>query len=151
VTLLRPESLRLGPKAGFIVDDKSLFDHPEPLAKLVGMLAIFALSSGLRRLQLTYQKGEYTLLGSVDDQKFVLKPPPPGLSRWLPDVVRAVAGIPLSLDENSVTGDVVINVPDAIPQEWLMQVEVNYSKNGHQITFDYPSEREFDLEYLKGW
>ena len=146
--LLRPEAFMLGPKPGVIVHDEALREHPQLLAKLVWALAYNALSSGSDRFILTFQNGEYSLVADIENRRIPLKPPPSELSIWLPDVVRAVAGIPRTLADTCVTADVTIVVSDASPQEWLMQVEIAYFDEGHRIIFEFPSMRETDLDVL---
>jgi hypothetical protein len=144
--LLQPEKFLLGPRPGVIVKDE-IRSHPQPLAKVVGILAYSALASGSDRMVLTCQNGEYALAAEFNEKQIAVKPPPSHLSKYLPDVVRAVAGIPLAIDD-CVTGDVTIIEPDASPQEWLMQVAIAYFDEGHRISFEFASDREVNLEML---
>jgi hypothetical protein len=124
-----------------------VLSHPQPLAKIVGLLAYSALASGSDRMVLTCRNGEYTLAAEFNEKRIALEPPPSHLSNYLPDVVRAIAGIPLSLDD-CVTGDVTIIEPDASPQEWRMQVIIAHFDEGHRINFEFASDREVDFEVL---
>jgi hypothetical protein len=78
----------------------------------------------------------------MQDECINIKPPPDHLSKWLPDVVKAIAGDDLSHDYQLFRSELTVRYPATPPEDWHATVEVSCTGAGYEITFSFIEDRE---------
>jgi hypothetical protein len=138
----------LGPREQMVVVDEALQNHSQPLAKLMGMLALIGLRSGADQLTLRPTATDYELSLLIGEQNYALRPPPSNMKQWLPDVMKAIAGMDLTVNDSAQKATIAIKEfePD---ESWPVIVTVSPSSEGECITFEYLLKRECNFEFIK--
>jgi hypothetical protein len=139
----------LGPQAGIIVDDDSLLRHPQPLAKMVGMLAHFTLCSGASQFVYQRRGEECEMYFVIQNKRCGVRPPPEAIRKYLVPVVKSVIGIDLGDKSLQQQKESIIRVTE-FDDDWPMKVVVHQDVDCERITFEIIDQREPDFDLVAG-